>query len=57
MTASLFLYTANSRVLAIVMFDKLDDGTWSGVATIALLYTVLLAAIALAGRKYLRAAL
>ena len=39
------------------MFDKLDDGTWSGVATIALLYTVLLAAIALAGRKYLRAAL
>jgi iron(III) transport system permease protein len=57
LTASLFLYSANSRVLAIVMFDKLDDGTWSGVATIALLYTTLLAAIALAGHKYLKAAL
>ena len=57
LTASLFLYTANSRVLSIVVFEKLDDGSWSGAATTSLLYTVLLAALALVGRKYMRAAL
>ena len=57
LTASLFLYTANSRVLSIVVFEKLDDGSWSGAATVSLLYTVLLAILALAGRKYMRAAL
>jgi iron(III) transport system permease protein len=57
LTASLFLYTANSRVLAIVLFDRLDDGTWSAVATISLIYVVVLGALAFAGRKYMRAAL
>lgn len=57
LTASLFLYTANSRVLSIVVFEKLDDGSWSGAATVSLLYTLLLAILALAGRKYMRAAL
>ena len=57
LTASLFLYTANSRVLSIVVFEKLDDGSWSGAATVSLLYTLLLAILALAGRKYMKAAL
>lgn len=57
LTASLFLYTANSRVLSIVVFEKLDDGSWSGAATTSLLYTALLAILALAGRRYMRAAL
>jgi iron(III) transport system permease protein len=57
LTASLFLYTANSRVLSIVLFDRLDDGTWSAVATISLLYVVVLGTLAFVGRKYMRAAL
>ena len=57
LTASLFLYTANSRVLSIVVFEKLDDGSWSGAATTSLLYTALLALLALAGRRYMRASL
>ncbi len=57
LTASLFLYTANSRVLSIVLFEKLDDGSWSGAATVSLLYTVMLAVLALLGRRYMRAAL
>jgi iron(III) transport system permease protein len=56
LTASLFLYTPSSRVLSIVIFEKLDD-SWSSVATICLLYMTLLGVLALAGRKYMRAAL
>jgi iron(III) transport system permease protein len=52
--ASLFLYTTRTRVLSIVLLESYDSGMWSDVASISLLYTALLIAITLAGRRWMR---
>lgn len=52
--ASLFLYTTRTRVLSIVLLESYDSGMWSNVASISLLYTALLIAITLAGRRWMR---
>lgn len=52
--ASLFLYTTQTRVLSIVILESYDSGLWSRVASISLLYTLLLIAITIAGRRWMR---
>jgi iron(III) transport system permease protein len=52
--ASLFLYTTQTRVLSIVILESYDSGMWSTVASISLLYTLLLIAITLAGHRWMR---
>ena len=52
--ASLFLYTTRTRVISIVLLESYDSGMWSNVASISLLYTALLIAITLAGRRWMR---
>jgi iron(III) transport system permease protein len=52
--ASLFLYTTRTRVLSIVLLESYDSGMWSSVASISLLYTLLLIAITLIGRRWMR---
>jgi len=52
--ASLFLYTTHTRVLSIVLLESYDSGLWSNVASISLLYTLLLIAITVAGRRWMR---
>jgi iron(III) transport system permease protein len=55
LTLSLFLYTTKTRVLSIVIFEAYDNGAWATVASISLLYTVLLGSIMLIGRRWMRA--
>jgi iron(III) transport system permease protein len=52
--ASLFLYTTRTRVISIVLLESYDSGMWSNVASISLLYTVLLIAVTLVGRRWMR---
>ena len=55
--ASLFLYTTRTRVLSIVLLESYDSGMWSSVASISLLYTLVLIAITLLGQKWMRPSL
>jgi iron(III) transport system permease protein len=55
LTASLFLYTTGTRTLAIVIYEKYITGSWSSVAAISLLFTVALAVLTVAGRRWLQA--
>lgn len=56
-TASLFLYTFNTRVLSIVVYEGYENGSWSMVAAVSLIYTGLLVALTMTGRRWLRAAI
>jgi iron(III) transport system permease protein len=56
-TASLYLYTFQTRVLSIVVYEGYENGSWSMVAAVSLIYTGLLVALTLAGRRWLRAAI
>lgn len=53
LSTSIFLFTADTRVLAIVLYEQWETGSWAKVATISLFYTVLLSIITLAGRRWL----
>ena len=53
LSTSLFLFTANTRVLAIVLYEQWESGSWARVSTISLLYTALLFVIVFAGRKWM----
>jgi iron(III) transport system permease protein len=53
LTASLFLYTTSTRTLAIVIYEKYVTGSWSAVASISLVFTLVLAVLTLAGRRWL----
>jgi iron(III) transport system permease protein len=55
LTASLFLYTTDTRTLAIVIYEKYVTGSWSAVASISLLFSLALAVLTLAGRRWLQA--
>ena len=57
LAASLFLYTTRTRVLSIVLLESYDNGMWSNVASISLLYTLILIVITLAGQKWMRPSL
>lgn len=54
-TATLFLYTTNTRVLSIVLFERYENGIWSSVASISLIYTAVLIVLTLIARRYMRA--
>jgi iron(III) transport system permease protein len=54
LTASLFLYTTNTRTLAIVIYEKYISGSWSQVASISVLFTIALALVTLGGRRWLQ---
>jgi iron(III) transport system permease protein len=55
LTASLFLYTSNTRVLSIVIFEAYENGFWTSVASISLIYTTILVILTLVGRRWMRA--
>jgi len=54
LTASLFLYTTDTRVLSIVIYEEYENGGWSAVASLSLIYTLLLGALSLAGRRWMQ---
>jgi iron(III) transport system permease protein len=53
LTASLFLYTTNTRLLSIVIFEAYENGSWGAVASISLIYTSLLIVLTLLGRRWM----
>ena len=53
LSTSVFLFTAETRVLAIILYEQWESGSWARVATISLLYCALLFVITVAGRKWI----
>jgi iron(III) transport system permease protein len=56
LTSSLLLYTTNTRVLSVVIYEAYEQGLWSFVASISLVYTVFLLVLTLIGRRWMRTA-
>lgn len=56
LTSSLLLYTTNTRVLSVVIYEAYEQGLWSFVASISLVYTALLLVLTLIGRRWMRTA-
>lgn len=54
LTSSLLLYTTNTRVLSVVIYEAYEQGLWSFVASISLIYTALLLVLTLIGRRWMR---
>jgi iron(III) transport system permease protein len=57
LTASLFLYTTDTRVLSIVIYEQYENGGWSAVASLSLVYTLILIGLTVAGRRWMRASI
>jgi iron(III) transport system permease protein len=55
LTAALFLYTTNTRVLSVVIFEQYQNGALGEVAATSLLYTFFLFLLALLTRRWLGA--
>lgn len=54
LTGALFLYTTNTRVLSIAIFELFENGAWSSVASVSLIYTVGLVGLTLIGQRWLK---
>ena len=57
LTASLFLYTTDTRLLSIVIYESYENGMWSSVASISLIYTAVLVVLTVMSRGWMRAQL
>lgn len=53
LSTSVFLFTAETRVLAIVLYEQWESGSWPRVATISLLYSGLMFMITMAGKRWI----
>lgn len=53
LSTSVFLFTAETRVLAIILYEQWETGSWSRVATISLLYSALLFVITIIGQRWI----
>ncbi|TDE13484.1 ABC transporter permease [Jiangella asiatica] len=53
LSAAVFLFTSQTRVLSIVIFDYMDGGVFARAAAASILYSLVLGAIALLARRYL----
>ncbi|MGO1080548.1 ABC transporter permease [Inquilinus sp. CA228] len=51
--AALFLSTTYTRVLSIMLLESYESGTWDYVASLSLLYSLLLGVITLVGRRWM----
>lgn len=52
LTVALFLFTTDTRLLSIVIFDDYDNGILQRSATTSLLYCVIIFALAIAARRF-----
>ena len=53
LTVSLFLYTTNTKVLSIVIFEAYDNGNWATVATMSFIYTTVLLILIITARRWI----
>lgn len=53
LSTSIFLFTSETQVLAIVLYEQWEAGSWTRVATISILYSALLLAVTFLSRRWL----
>jgi iron(III) transport system permease protein len=51
LTAALFLYTSDTRLLSIAIFDAYDNGSIQSAAELSLLYCVVIGVLAVLARR------
>jgi len=56
LSTSIFLYTAKTRVTSVVIFQSAEGGQWQEVASMSLVYSAILLAVTLLGRRWLNPA-
>lgn len=54
LSASIFLYTTDTRVLSVVVFEEWENGAWDRVASISLAYSAVLLVLTLVGRRWMK---
>ncbi|APU17386.1 MULTISPECIES: ABC transporter permease [Actinoalloteichus] len=52
LSAALFLFTSDTRLLSILIFDNYDNGAMQGAASVSLLYCVVILIIALLAKSF-----
>jgi iron(III) transport system permease protein len=52
LTAALFLFTSDTRLLSIAIFDAYDNGSFQSAAELSLLYCVVIAVLAVLARRF-----
>lgn len=53
LSVSIFLFTSDTRLLSIVLYDQWTSGTYSRMAAISIVYSLILFALTMLGRKWL----
>jgi iron(III) transport system permease protein len=53
LSASIFLFTSDTRILSIVLYDQWTSGTYSRMAAISIVYSFILFVLTMLGRKWL----
>lgn len=53
LSASIFLFTSDTRVMSVLLFEQWEGGALSKVAWIALIYSAMLFSVAIVGRRWL----
>jgi len=53
LSASIFLFTSETRILSIVLYDQWTSGTYSRMAAISIVYSLILFVLTMLGRKWL----
>lgn len=53
LTTAIFLFTADTRLLSIVIYDQWESGFWPRVAAISLMYSAILLIVTIIGRRWL----
>ncbi len=51
LSASIFLFTSNTRILSILVFDNFDNGQSQAAAAVSVLYIVVIAVLAVIAQK------
>lgn len=52
LSTAIFLFTSNTRVLSIVIFESWESGSWPRVAAISVIYSLLMLAVTLVARRW-----
>jgi iron(III) transport system permease protein len=52
LSAALFLFTSDTRILSVVIYDQWESGQWPRVAAMSLMYSFVLLVVTLIGRRW-----
>jgi iron(III) transport system permease protein len=52
LSTSIFLFTSDTRILSVVLYDQWESGFWPRAAGISILYSILLLVLTVVGRRW-----